>query len=135
MDIEKEPVLRETRLASEVSSKSILSNFSRAFSDQTSAEAAEKRGKLRHFNAVDESQRAILSHLRDWTAEKSRPRTFARLLDPKKAPPPARAEIVSLVKHYFPPRAETLVQVFDFGDEHATRSQIRLGDIEQGMRI
>ena len=134
MGKEQGTVVRETRLASTVSSKSILSNFSRTFSDQTSSEAADKRRKLHHNNALDKSQRAILRRLQDWTAEKSRPPSLARLLYPKKVQPPARKELVSLVEHYFPPRAETLVQVFDFGDEHATRTEIRLGDIKQGMR-
>ena len=134
MEDEKGTVVREKRLASTVNYKSILSNFPRGFFDQTSTEVVNKRRKLHHCNALDDSQRAILRRLQNRTAEKSQPRSLASLLDPNKAQPPTKKDILSLVKYYFPPRAETLVQVFDFGDEHATRTEIQLGDIEQGMK-
>ena len=34
--------------------------------------------------------------------------------------------------HHSPPRNETFVQVFDFGDKHAERTEIQLGDVEKG---
>ena len=134
MEEKTDTKVRTTRLASAVSTKSILSDFPRSFSDQTSTDAINRQRKLHQYDTLDKHQRAVLRRLQQWTAEKGRPLSLTKLLNFKTTRVPAKKELVSLIKHYFPPRAETLVQVFDFGDEHATRTEIRLGDIEHGMK-
>ena len=135
-DRENEKAVRNVtvRVASDVSTKSILSDFSRTFSDQSSSEAVLKQRKLQYHNTIDKNQQTVLRRLQQWTLERTQPLSLAKLLNFRKTPMPAWKELISLITHYFPPRGETTVQVFDFGDEHATRTEIRLGDVEKGMK-
>ena len=67
-----------------------------------------------------------LRQLKSWTERKAIPFGF------RKSPPTTKEEVTSLIMHHFPPRNETFVQVFDFGDHRAKRNEIRLGDTEAG---
>ena len=117
-----------------VGTKSILSNFSRKFSEPNSRQTVEKQNKLDYHNSRDREQQAVLRRLQKWTEERAQPLGFRKLLNFKGVKPPQRNELLSLVKHYFPPRGEITVQVFDFANDHATRTEIPLGEVEKGMK-
>ena len=126
-----------SRLASAVSKQTIYSEFPRNQGDRVSPsrETASKNYKLSRCNNLDRKQRAVLGRLQKWYAKKAQPLGIPRLLDFKRTEAPARAELISLIKHYFPPRADTKVLVCDFGDNHVTRTEISLGDAESGTGI
>ena len=118
----------------------MMLRFARHFSETDSEDAINKKRKLEFYNALDKREHEVLRRLKEYTNFKARPFGFSKLLTytplhwslPHR--PPAR-DLIQLIKHYFPPRAETKVQVYDFGDDGATQTEIRLGDIEQGMDL
>lgn len=115
-----------------VSTRRILSDFSRHSPHIDSKEAKRKKRKLDYENACERKQRENLRQLEVWTERQVMPFGLGRLFQRDKTPPPSKEEIISLIMHYFPPRNEIFVQVFDFGDGRAERNEIRLGNIEQG---
>jgi hypothetical protein len=46
---------------------------------------------------------------------------------------PAESKLYGAIDHFFPPRADIMVTVCDFGPGKAERKVVRLGDIEKGM--
>ena len=125
---------RNSRLASTISTQTIYSEFPRNRNGEVSPSraVAVKKSKLHQYNTLDRNQRIVLGRLQKWYAKKAQPLGIAKLLDFERTDAPSRIELISLIKHYFPPRADTRVQVFDFGDNHVTRTEISLGDAESG---
>ena len=133
---EKSPDDQEqiARFASAVSTKKILRDFPRHSCDPNSQTEIDKQRKLEYYNALDRNEKAVLERLKAWTKHEAEPFSVHKLLTAHKKDAPYRDELTSLVKHYFPPRGETVVEVYDFGDDRAVRTEIRLGDIELGMQ-
>ena len=105
-----------------VSTTSILHNFPRNKSPHMYSAPAFEQSDTTEYNKILEQLRAYKPN--------------ERHLFGFGAPKPVDEDAaVSLFQYYFPCRGKLEVQVFDFGPARAERSDITLGDVEQGLSI
>jgi hypothetical protein len=74
-----------------------------------------------------------LDQLREWAEwkknQKTRPQN-AFQIQPKL---PSKEKIMEMAKHYYPMRADAILNVFDFGENSCKRTKVRFADIETCM--
>ncbi|KAL8944271.1 MAG: hypothetical protein Q9216_000566 [Gyalolechia sp. 2 TL-2023] len=117
-----------------VSSKKVLTNFQKVAARDPRIEE-ERRRKLSRCNTEYLRQRSVYDRLIDW-ADSSYGRLTNRLLSPfmkscRRPSLPSKEDLVRLVQHYYPARADVKVQVCDFGIGRAERTEITVGQIEE----
>lgn len=121
-----------------VSSKKVLTEFRKVASRDPEGEK-RRLEKLERYRAENQDQRDVYNRLKDWadsqveTTKGIIPRwLYSR---GKKTSLPKTEELLTLARHYYPPRGELRVHVCDFGQGHAEHTEITLGQIEEYWQV
>jgi hypothetical protein len=125
-----------SNLSRTITTNNVLLNFVRDRS--TSSEIRPTDEKRRRSVAATATHQKTLEDLKKWAIRESAAMDLWSIFDYKSwhfgsVPRPSTDDLVALAEHYFPPRPQTMVQVFDFGMFRAEHQEIPLGEIEKGM--
>jgi len=124
-----------SNLSKTITTNNVLLNFVRDRS--TSSEIRPNDEKRRKSVAATVTHQKTLEDLKKWAKREAAPFDLWSIFDYKSwhfrsVPRPSTDDLVALAEHYFPPRPQTMVQVFDFGMYRAEHHEIPLGEIEIG---
>jgi hypothetical protein len=115
-----------------------LRDFGKILSRSRDPELEEaKRRKLEQYKQRTQRQRPTLLKLIRWAdadVQTGKDWILYALRFFRRPPLPKDQELISLARHFYPPRMELKVHVCDFGDNRFNHSEISLGEIERCMR-
>ena len=130
-----------------VSTERVLRDFAKVVENESEKDprVIARESELESRAASNDQNVAVLQRVMAWVEEttaKAHASPFTRLrcairklpnvLQLHKEPTlPSDRELIDLAQHFYPPRGQLKVEVFDFGDDRAEHSQISLAEVRK----
>jgi hypothetical protein len=134
----KTPISLEGSNRAPPATTDVLRDFGKVVLRSRDPEIEEiKRRKLELYKQRIQQQRPTLNRLIKWAdadVQTAKDWVLFALRFFRRPPLPKDYELISLARHFFPPRMALRVHVCDFGDNRFSHSEVSLGEIERCMK-